>query len=72
MIYLDGYKVGENAMRITHVYDPVFPEQMTDTGFYAESLPQAEAPEGMYPVLMANIETKELYYNYEVWVLNET
>ncbi len=39
MLYLDGHGVGENTMRITYVYDSVFPEQMTDTGFYAESLP---------------------------------
>lgn len=65
MLYLDGFAVVENTMRITHIYDPVFPEQMTDTGFYADSLPRADTPEGMYPVLLATLDTHQLYYNYE-------
>lgn len=61
MYYINYNDAGRVQIIITGPY----PEQIEDDGLLVEALPVASTPEGMYPTMMVNLETKELYYNYE-------
>ncbi|WP_055108949.1 hypothetical protein [Paenibacillus ihumii] len=57
--------VGDIAKVKAIIHNP-YPEQIEENGLHVESLPISETPEGMYPVLMINLSTGEMFYNYEV------
>lgn len=53
----------ETGYVIAIYHNPV-PEIESDSGKYVEEIPQPEAREGFQPVLVVDIKTGELYYNY--------
>lgn len=65
--YVAYILIDENIGRVRAIYHNPWP--MLDVedpiGIYVERIPSAQSQEGFYPVLMVNLETKELYYNYE-------
>lgn len=42
-----------------------YPEKIVGEGLLVDEIPNAETPDDMYPRLMMNLDTNELFYNYE-------
>ncbi|NWL89552.1 hypothetical protein DMN77_18550 [Paenibacillus sp. 79R4] len=60
------YIIYNNKLVVTTIISNPSSEQMVENGFFVDDIPRANAPDGMRPVPMVNIETSELYYDYEV------
>ncbi|NWL87032.1 hypothetical protein DMN77_05395 [Paenibacillus sp. 79R4] len=66
MKYITFSNIENGVGRVKAIIINPYEEQMEDTGIFVDDIPVAESIEGFYPVLMARIETREPFYNYEV------